>query len=362
MKGKTMVLMAVAVGFGLVAAFLTTQMTARPPAPKVTKVVVANKKVERGLKITDPNQFFMLKEVPETAVPKSALTNLEAIKDKIPNRIIAPDSYVTLEDFVAETGPKLEKGQRAVAIRVDQEKTAGGFVMPNRRVDIILTERDQQGNPISKTLMTNMLVLAVDQLLGPEEGKSSKIPTTVTLAVTPRQAERLAAAREKGQLSLALRPPEEDSAKSTDEGLDEDNSIEIVVAKEDIPKDRELDESLLDKKLFPKTATLPANVIKVMSELKGKTVNRKIAKDSYITQDDLVVVKESPKKEPVVKKSSPTYVGRLVIYNGPRPQIYDWRQGPKGYFAAKVDESDREEDGMESATTPLRLPPPSEGP
>jgi Flp pilus assembly protein CpaB len=121
--------------------------------------------------------------------------------------------FVRIDDLTAEMGPKLEKGQRAFAIRADLEKAAGGFVMPNRRVDILLLGRDPDGKPLSKTLLTNILVLAADNLRPSDEANGTRVPPTVTVAVKPKEAEILRKAGEEGALWLSVRPLDESLEK-----------------------------------------------------------------------------------------------------------------------------------------------------
>lgn len=103
----------------------------------------------------------------------------------------------------------LEPGQRAMAVPVSVESTAGGFILPGDHVDIIATvsvPRNGGGNNNYVTpVLSNIKVLAIDQQVQTEEGKQSVIGATATLAVTPREAEVLAMAKASGSLSLTLR-------------------------------------------------------------------------------------------------------------------------------------------------------------
>lgn len=102
----------------------------------------------------------------------------------------------------------LPAGKRAVAIRVSAESTAGGFILPNDRVDVIqtVTRPGSQGQPESHstTILTNIRVLAIDQ-----RADDVKDPVfvgkTATLELNAEQAERIAAGQATGSLSLALR-------------------------------------------------------------------------------------------------------------------------------------------------------------
>jgi len=106
----------------------------------------------------------------------------------------------------------LPTGMRAVSTEISPETGAGGFILPNDRVDVILTKREK--NPdrnasndivISEIILSNIRVLAIDQAPKEKEGTNTVVGRTVTLALKPAQTPILAAARQAGTLSLALR-------------------------------------------------------------------------------------------------------------------------------------------------------------
>jgi pilus assembly protein CpaB len=106
----------------------------------------------------------------------------------------------------------LDKGMRAVSTEISPETGAGGFILPNDRVDVILSRRDREGersgtseSQTSEMILVNIRVLAIDQTLGEKDGQKVVIGKTATLELTPRQAETLALSRQLGTLSLALR-------------------------------------------------------------------------------------------------------------------------------------------------------------
>lgn len=101
----------------------------------------------------------------------------------------------------------LPSGQRAVALRISAESTAGGFVLPNDRVDVVLTvseNTDQGRRPASRVIARNVRVLAIDQLVDPADA-DPLIGSTATLELGERQVEVVLAAAASGMLSLALR-------------------------------------------------------------------------------------------------------------------------------------------------------------
>jgi pilus assembly protein CpaB len=104
-------------------------------------------------------------------------------------------------------------GMRAVATEITPETAAGGFILPNDRVDVILSKHEK--NPDSRAgttdlvnseiILTNIRVLAIDQAPKEKEGQNAVVGRTVTLELKPEQTETLARARQSGSLSLALR-------------------------------------------------------------------------------------------------------------------------------------------------------------
>ena len=100
----------------------------------------------------------------------------------------------------------LRKGMRAVALEVTVESGAGGFIMPNDRVDVLLT-RNIDGHVSSEVVLENVRVLAINQTSAADktDKEAESDLRTVTLEVTPLQAKVLARAQSLGQLSLVLR-------------------------------------------------------------------------------------------------------------------------------------------------------------
>ncbi len=100
----------------------------------------------------------------------------------------------------------LPKGMRAISIRVSAETGAGGFILPNDRVDVILTRKSVGNNDTSDTVLSNVRVLAIDQQIRTTEtGEQVIVGKTATVELEPKQAEILALVESTGQLSLALR-------------------------------------------------------------------------------------------------------------------------------------------------------------
>jgi pilus assembly protein CpaB len=106
----------------------------------------------------------------------------------------------------------LPSGMRAISTEISPETGAGGFILPNDRVDVILSKReknpDRSGSSdivISEIILTNVRVLAIDQAPKEKDGQNTVVGKTVTLELKPEQSETLARARQTGTLALALR-------------------------------------------------------------------------------------------------------------------------------------------------------------
>lgn len=105
----------------------------------------------------------------------------------------------------------LPSGMRAVATAVSADTSAGGFILPNDFVDVIMTRRADAASGSSgfttETILKNIRVLAIDQTIQEdEEGKRTRVGQTATLELTPQQAEIITVAQQMAdRLTLALR-------------------------------------------------------------------------------------------------------------------------------------------------------------
>lgn len=130
----------------------------------------------------------------------------------------------------------LPSGKRAIAITIDNRgaNSAGGFILPNDRVDVIRTRRDDAASRaqsadvmMSETILTNIRVLAIGQNVQERNGEKVVTGETATLELDPRQAETIALAQRTGNVSLALRSLAD--AKGDDKALaPDDTSLTIV--------------------------------------------------------------------------------------------------------------------------------------
>lgn len=150
------------------------------------------------------DQFILQEDQPD------ALTELAG---SFVNRAFAPGEPIR-EDRLMETNAnllsnKIAAGMRAAAVKITAENTAGGFILPGDRVDVIhtVTESQDQGKTKqneSKIIISNARVLAIDQT-AVQSPEGSAVGKTATLELSPDEVERVMAAEASGMLSLALR-------------------------------------------------------------------------------------------------------------------------------------------------------------
>jgi pilus assembly protein CpaB len=171
--------------------------------------------------------------LPKGAIVKSATPNAtEELKDSFVRAPIANGEPIRRERLVKGATPGmmstlLGSGKRAIAIDVSANTTAGGFILPNDRVDIFKLYRDpeltkERGADAMATelVVSNVRVLAMGQTVETKNGEAVVTGATSTLELDPHQAELVLLAQRTGSLSLALRPlvdahPKEDTAETT---------------------------------------------------------------------------------------------------------------------------------------------------
>ena len=209
-----------AVVFGILAVFiaqvwLNNQANKRVPveahkAVPTQTIVVAAKSLRFGTALTPA----MLHEVPwpAQAVPVGAfhkikdilgsgrrvvLTAIEKDEPVLALKITGPGQRATLSALV-------KPGMKAVTIRVNDVDGVGGFVLPGDHVDVVLTRTVEKGQASSEVVLQNTKVLAIDQIAD-ERDSHAKVAKSVTLQVTPYNAQKLWLASSVGSLSLLLR-------------------------------------------------------------------------------------------------------------------------------------------------------------
>jgi pilus assembly protein CpaB len=228
MNTARIVVLGVAIAAGGVAALLVSRPEAPPPAPPApvaqidtVEVLVAKSDIAMGQLVT-PNEL-QWQVWPTAAASPNFIRRADrpdAIKDlsgSIARGPIVIGEPVREQKLIKANGSGfmaaiLPSGKRAISTEISPETGAGGFILPNDHVDVILSRRDrelekQAGVDVhtSETILTNVRVLAIDQTVEEKNGQRVVVGKTATLELTPRQAEQLALSRQLGTLTLALR-------------------------------------------------------------------------------------------------------------------------------------------------------------
>jgi Flp pilus assembly protein CpaB len=205
MKSKTFVMMFVAIGCGLVAAYLTARITAKQAVPDTVPVLVAKEKIKAGDLIKEPEKLFVEMRYPAGSTP-NAISSLEDLKGKMVNKSIQPGQWLTPDDISGNFGIELPKGYYAMTVKVDASTAAGGFILPKSRVNVVATIKPQHGGrPKVVTVLQDILVLAVDTMsVRPEDKVAVSALSTALLAVKPADSQKLTLAANSGELRLVL--------------------------------------------------------------------------------------------------------------------------------------------------------------
>jgi pilus assembly protein CpaB len=188
--------------------------TPAPAAIAMSEVLVASANLTPGQKLLVEQVRW--EKWPSASVDASFITHNEvgseqdAVKGVVVRSPIVANQPITKNaivhaDAAGFMAAMLTPGMRAVSIIVSAESGAGGFVLPNDRIDVIQTRKVGDA-AISRMVLSNVRVLAVDQTFSQEKDTKTVIAKTATVEVTPEQAELLTSAQGAGQLSLALRP------------------------------------------------------------------------------------------------------------------------------------------------------------
>jgi pilus assembly protein CpaB len=227
MNTARIVVLAIAIGAGGIAAYLASgsdnkSAPAEPAAQLPTvDVLVAKGEINLGQTVKAEDMQW------QTWPTASASSNFIKRSDRpdAPNQLagsLARGSFMAGEPIREQKLVKagsgfmaaiLPSGMRAVSTEISAETGAGGFILPNDRVDVLLTQHlknsdargSQQDVVHTEVVLRNVRVLAIDQAPKEKDGQSTVLGKTVTLELKPDQANTLAASRQAGTLSLALR-------------------------------------------------------------------------------------------------------------------------------------------------------------
>lgn len=215
------------------------------PAMDTTSVLVAAAPIPMGQTLTERDLRWQ--DWPAGAVPEGLITadeGMEIATGAIVRAGVLAGEPIRRERLIrSDNGgflsAVLPSGMRAVAISIDSRgsSTAGGFVLPNDRVDVLSTYRDETASQqigsdvhVAETILHNVRVLAIGKNVETdEEGNAFVDGETATLELTPSQAEMITLAQRTGQLSLVLRSLADATPTAEDELVEEESSSLTIV-------------------------------------------------------------------------------------------------------------------------------------
>jgi pilus assembly protein CpaB len=220
---------------------------------QLSEIMVASRAIEVGSKIMPGDLKWQ--GWPKTALDPSFITKEaqpQALEDAAEGSVarmpLVAGEPVTAAKVIKADGAGflaavLTPGKRAVGVKLSAEKGAGGFILPNDRVDVIMTRKmgnDPSGNPLYRaaTVLRDVRVLAIDQTSQEEGDSKSIVGKTATLELSAQQAEVVSLAEAMGDLSLSLRsltnsdqPSDDDEIKS----LGEDDTSQVSILRFGVP-------------------------------------------------------------------------------------------------------------------------------
>jgi pilus assembly protein CpaB len=223
MRPKSLVLLALALGCGLVASIGISQVldsnNRKTVAIESTPIYVALQNINLGDPIDEG--MVSLQEWPKSKVPVGAITKWEDLEERRPRAVIFQgepllDSKLLAKGERHDPISGIPEGMRLATVSVDARKSAAGLLSPGDRVDVQIfvhrNERENIPHPFTKIILQNIRVYAVDQAVQRDaDGTEARtVAKTVSLVVTPDQANRITTAVNLGEISLIPRHPDDD--------------------------------------------------------------------------------------------------------------------------------------------------------
>jgi pilus assembly protein CpaB len=226
MNAARLIVLVIALAAGGLAALLASRSGDPPPPPvaaapppqlETTEVLIASEDIGIGQTITSQNMTWQAWPAanigPQFIQKKNTPDALNSLSGSIVRVAFAAGEPIR-EAKVIKAGASgyiaalLPAGMRAIAMEISPEAGAGGFILPNDHVDVLLTRVEKLNNEefiTAETILADVRVLAIDQTVEEKNGQRTIVGKIATLALNPRQTETLALARKMGSLSLALR-------------------------------------------------------------------------------------------------------------------------------------------------------------
>ena len=225
MRPKSLLLLILALGCGLVASIGITQVMAKRDGNTATSgvetqpILVALDRIPLWTPLSA--QVLKLEEWPKDKVPQGALSEIEEVDGRRTRTAIYPGEPILDTKLFGKGANEhgasvmIPKGYRLVSVKVDSVSGAG-LILPGDRVDVAVILRADPGRGVSetttKTFLHDIKVFAVnDQFqVDPSTDEKSITAKTVSLVVTPKQAQDVMVCSEAGKIQLVMRSPDDD--------------------------------------------------------------------------------------------------------------------------------------------------------
>jgi pilus assembly protein CpaB len=223
MKAARILILGVALAAGGVAAYLVTSEEPPPAAPApvaaapTDEVLVASGDIGIGQAVSVQTLRWQAWPATATASPNFILkkqrpNGMEQLVGSIARTPFANGEPIREDKLIKGNGgylaAVLPAGMRAISTPISPETGAGGFILPNDRVDVVLirAQKTTTGEVYSsETILTNVRVLAIDQTVEEKNGQRVVVGKIATLALNARNSETLVLATRLGTMALALR-------------------------------------------------------------------------------------------------------------------------------------------------------------
>ena len=225
MDRRFLTVLGVSLLFALVISSIFYQMTSRANGSKkdektnLRDIVIAAKPMGVGNTVKPAD--LKLGKVSASSFPKTAFSKMEEVIDRPVISSILVDDPILDGRLGARgsgqgLGPMIPVGMRAVAVRVNDVIGVSGFVLPGMRVDVLVTGRPPESNAtVTTTCLQNIHVLSAGTTMQADSrGQAIQAPT-VTLLVSPEQAETLTLANNEGHIQLVLRNGSDQTIEKT---------------------------------------------------------------------------------------------------------------------------------------------------
>jgi pilus assembly protein CpaB len=258
MKPARLAVLGIAIVAGGLAAYLASGINPAPPPPAAPTVQLDTVDVLVAKNDIGVGQAIAPDDLQWQTWPTASASSTFLRKSDRPDAIVQLTGAVARMPFAAGEPLRedrlikangsgymaaiLPSGARAISTEISPETGAGGFILPNDRVDVILTRRDREAEKAtgvetmtSQIILVDVRVLAIDQTVEEKNGQRVVVGKTATLELAPHEAERLARARQQGTIQLALRSLSDSDPKRQNHSAEAEATARINMIRFGVP-------------------------------------------------------------------------------------------------------------------------------